>query len=192
MSRITLEKMNKKIWSFWRGFSEKDLRDDFVSSHLGSRLAAQIYSLRKARGMTQAELAMATGTKQSGISRLEESCEAATLSTLKKLASAFDVALIVRFVPYSVLLRSAIDPADCEKDIPSYAEDSLPVAMPAAPSSLTLTYTDRDKTRWSVIQVGHHSSPTVSRALHVSASSDASFYVPPTLDTRVDQHESLH
>jgi len=47
-----------------------------------------------------------TGIKQQAISRLENpSYGKATLTTLKKIAAAFDVGLLVEFVPFSQLIK---------------------------------------------------------------------------------------
>jgi transcriptional regulator with XRE-family HTH domain len=63
-------------------------------------------STREARHWTQTDLAKEVGMAQSRISLLEDpSYEKFSLTTLKRLASAFDVALIVRFVPFSELAQ---------------------------------------------------------------------------------------
>jgi transcriptional regulator with XRE-family HTH domain len=52
--------------------------------------------------MTQAELARATGMSQNNLSRLENpEYGKHTISSLKRIANALDVALVVRFVPFS-------------------------------------------------------------------------------------------
>jgi transcriptional regulator with XRE-family HTH domain len=52
--------------------------------------------------LTQANLAHATGMSQNNISRLEdETYGKHTLSSLKRIAQALDVALVVRLVPFS-------------------------------------------------------------------------------------------
>jgi transcriptional regulator with XRE-family HTH domain len=86
----------------WRALTERSYRDTAVDSHIGTNLAAQIYALREALGWTQAELADRAGMAQARISVMENpSYEQFTLSTLKRLRAAFDVALIVRFVPFT-------------------------------------------------------------------------------------------
>jgi transcriptional regulator with XRE-family HTH domain len=58
--------------------------------------------MRNERGWTQRELGDLAGVRQNWISHLESPDYGSfNLSTLKKLAFAFDVALIVRFVPFS-------------------------------------------------------------------------------------------
>ena len=73
-----------------------------MSKHLSESIAAQINATRKARGWTQSDLAKKSGMAQNRISVLEDNdYENTSLTTLKRLASAFDVALVVRFVPFS-------------------------------------------------------------------------------------------
>jgi transcriptional regulator with XRE-family HTH domain len=79
-------------------------RARFVESHLDKKLALQIRSLRG--DLSQEEMEQKTGIKQQAISRLENPYYGkATLSTLKKIASANDVGLLVEFVPYSELIN---------------------------------------------------------------------------------------
>ena len=60
--------------------------------------------MREARGWSQAELGRRVGMRQETICLLENpSYGRFTLRTLKRLASAFDVALIVRFAPFGEL-----------------------------------------------------------------------------------------
>jgi transcriptional regulator with XRE-family HTH domain len=84
----------------------KEYRDAFVSAHIDTGIPFQVRVLREHRGFTQKELAERAGMKQERISAIENPNykNAFTLSTLKRLASAFDIALIVRFAPISQLV----------------------------------------------------------------------------------------
>jgi transcriptional regulator with XRE-family HTH domain len=84
----------------------KEYRDAFVSAHIDTGIPFQLRALREQRGLTQKELAERSGMKQERISAIENPNykNAFTLSTLKRLASAFDIALIVRFAPISQLV----------------------------------------------------------------------------------------
>jgi transcriptional regulator with XRE-family HTH domain len=84
----------------------KEYRDAFVSAHIDTGIPFQVRALREHRGLTQKELAERAGMKQERISAIENPNykNAFTLSTLKRLASAFDIALIVRFAPISQLV----------------------------------------------------------------------------------------
>ena len=93
----------KNLWSRLRRGLEARTR--FVESHLGKNLAFQIRILRDQAGWSQEELARRVGMNQNAISRLENPTYGkATLTTLKRIASAFDVALVVRFVSFGQLI----------------------------------------------------------------------------------------
>lgn len=82
-----------------------DARTRFVESHLSKGLAFQLRSLRDRESWSQQQLAAKVGMTQNAISRLENpNYGKATLTTLKRIAAAFDVALVVRFEPFSRLV----------------------------------------------------------------------------------------
>jgi transcriptional regulator with XRE-family HTH domain len=85
----------------------KEYRDAFVSAHIDTGIPFQLRALREHRGLTQNKLAELVGMKQERISAIENPNykNTFTLSTLKRLASAFNIALIVRFVPISELVK---------------------------------------------------------------------------------------
>jgi len=86
--------------------SSKEYRDAFVEEHIDTGVPFQIHTLREQRIWTQKDLGIHAGMAQETISRLEDpSYGKLTLKTLKRLASAFDVALMVRFVPFSELVE---------------------------------------------------------------------------------------
>jgi transcriptional regulator with XRE-family HTH domain len=83
----------------------KEYRDAFVASQLRIGLPMQCRALRESRELTQPQLAEAAGMSQPRISEIERPGERKpNLDTLLRLASAFDVALQVRFVPFSKLI----------------------------------------------------------------------------------------
>lgn len=57
-------------------------------------LALNVYTLRKQRGLSQAELAELVGTKQPNISDIETADANPTLETLGKLAAALEVTVV--------------------------------------------------------------------------------------------------
>ena len=83
---------------------DKDFRDHFTADQVYELLAIQVRQLREKRQWTQAELGTRAGMQQVQVSRVENpDYKGARLTTLSKLAHAFDVALIVRFAPFSEL-----------------------------------------------------------------------------------------
>lgn len=116
----------EKIKAIWRRlFRGKAYRDAYASKIIGNRLSSQIHSMREGKNWNQSELAERAGMRQSRISKLEHSCEDVSLNTLKRIASAFDVALMVKFVPFGELvMESATRNSDVE--IASFDQDRDP------------------------------------------------------------------
>ena len=82
----------------------KEARARLVSSYIDKGIAYQIRAIRDHQELSQEELAEMVGMNQNAISRLESPWYGkATIRTLKRLAAAFDVALVIRFVPFSKL-----------------------------------------------------------------------------------------
>lgn len=92
-------------------FADKQYRDDYAAAFVVRGMAFQIREMRKARGWTQRQLAERAGMIQETITALEnpDREHGYTTTTLLRLASAFDVALIVRFAPFETLANGAGD-----------------------------------------------------------------------------------
>ncbi|HZF30402.1 MAG TPA: helix-turn-helix transcriptional regulator [Gammaproteobacteria bacterium] len=102
----------------------KEYREAFVESEINIGIPFQIKAMREAREWTQKELGSRSAKQQSVISQLETPGYGnLTLSTLKKLAAAFDVALMVRFVSFRELVSRAAHLSDSDMKIPSYGVD---------------------------------------------------------------------
>lgn len=87
-----------------------EYRHAAVEAEVAHGIAWQVRVNREERGMTQAELAKAVGTKQSAVSKLEDPEGGdVRLSTLVKVAHGLDCALLVRFVSHSTLLAFTED-----------------------------------------------------------------------------------
>lgn len=83
-----------------------EARAKFVESHINKGLAYQLRAMREARGWSQEELAELVDMPQTAISRLESpDYGKPTITTLKRVAKVHDVALVVRFVPFSKLVN---------------------------------------------------------------------------------------
>ena len=117
----------------FKKLEDKEYRDAFMSSHLATNIAAQISSTREHRGWKQDELAERAGMAQSRISLIEDpSYDTFTLKTLKRLASAFDVALIVRFVSYSELVDWVVGLSPSDLTVSDFSSDSLSAELGTA------------------------------------------------------------
>jgi transcriptional regulator with XRE-family HTH domain len=86
---------------------DKHARAAYIRGKLGVLVPSQIRALRlKSALPTQKDLAKVSGIHQSRISMLETpGASNVTLETLAKLAAIFKVGLIVKFVPFSEMLR---------------------------------------------------------------------------------------
>ncbi len=81
-----------------RNFVDKEYAHAYVESFLNTSIASQIRVLRKQKKWTQKKLALKAGMEQSRISALEDvNYDQWSISTLKRLAEAFDVTLNVSF-----------------------------------------------------------------------------------------------
>ena len=120
-----MSKIMTKLKSIWSKMAEKEYRDAYVEAKLDSELAAQIFAIRNQRNWTQEDLAQQAGMAQPRIARLESSCHGVSVNTLKRLASAFDVALTIKFVPFSEVATSAAKDI-IDRPIPQYSNDATP------------------------------------------------------------------
>lgn len=107
-------------------FRERKYREGYLDAFLNTRIAAQIKAIREARRLSQAELAKRVGTTQPGISALENVHYSSwSLRTLKKLAKAFDVALVVRFESFGRALDDITAFSPESLATPSFAKDPV-------------------------------------------------------------------
>jgi transcriptional regulator with XRE-family HTH domain len=100
-------------------------RRAFLVDYVQEILAAQIRAIREHRGLTQRELGdAAEGMSQVQISRLENpDYSGATVNSLKRLAQAFDVGLIVRYVPFSEFVDWVVNQSAEKLVPPSFLEE---------------------------------------------------------------------
>lgn len=88
-------------------FHDPEARVDYAAMFLDSSIALQIKALRLQRKWSQKELAVRAGMRQSRISAMEQADYSSwSIRTLQRLAKAFDLALMVNFESFGVLLES--------------------------------------------------------------------------------------
>lgn len=120
--------------NLWKKLGSKKYRHSFVASQIGASISAQIASTRVARGWTQKELAKHAKMSQVRISVLEDpSYENFSIKTLRRLAEAFDTALVIRFAPFSEMLGWLTNVNPEHLAVTKFDEDLL-VAASSAPS----------------------------------------------------------
>ena len=107
-----------------RKFRDQEYRSSYVDSFLDSLVATQIRVLRQQRHLKQGELADLAGMKQSRISTLEDVNYASwNIRTLKRLAAALDVALVVKFESFGGILGDLNRMSREELERPSFQDD---------------------------------------------------------------------
>lgn len=118
-------------------FADREYRHHYADSFLDTFMASQLAALREARGMTQAQLGELSGMKQSQISRLEDaSYSGRSISSLKRLAKAFDLRLSVRFESFGTIVDETLNSSPEQLQRPSFAEEPV-FASPNAKLRIT-------------------------------------------------------
>ncbi len=116
--------MNSKYEQMWENLSDPDFRKQFIDEHVDVGIAFQIRSLRNRQKLTQSDLAQLLDVKQPLVSSWENpNYGKYSLKTLKDLAKAFDVGLLVRFVPFSTLVDWTIGLISDVIAPPSFSEE---------------------------------------------------------------------
>lgn len=117
--------ISKSMEKTFRRLNNRDVRKAFVESELANGLAHQIRVLRRQHGWSQQDLATKLGTSQTAVSRLEDpSYGKFSVKSLLALGDAFDVALYVRFLPFSQFLTQTWDTSEHRFLAESYTEES--------------------------------------------------------------------
>ena len=118
---MTIDKKREQIWESLR---DPEYRHQFVEEEINVGIAFQIRSLRNRQNLRQVELADRLGGKQSLVSSWENpNYGRYSLGTLKVLAKAFDVGLLVRFVPFSTLVDWTLNLTSDTIAPPSFNEE---------------------------------------------------------------------
>lgn len=104
MSFVSKKTLTKKL------LNSKKFRDAFVWEHLKRSLPFQARTMRDERGWTQEKAGEVLGKPQSVISRYESpDYGRVNVQTLLEIASGYDVGLLIKFVPFSRLVREYED-----------------------------------------------------------------------------------
>jgi transcriptional regulator with XRE-family HTH domain len=103
---------------------DKEYRHAYADENLNATIATQIKVLREQRDWKQEDLAEEAGMKQPMISRYENvNYSSWSISTLKKLAAAYDVYLDVRFRSFQTLVEIADEFGRNTLEVPPFTED---------------------------------------------------------------------
>ena len=105
-------------------FDDNEYAHAYMEDHLVTRLAAQIYALRKQRGWSQEDLAKKSGVAQERISKIEAAdFSSLTMKTLNKFSRAFDVNLMIGFDSFSNGILDVVNLKPKALEISSRSED---------------------------------------------------------------------
>jgi transcriptional regulator with XRE-family HTH domain len=118
---MTIDNKREQIWE---SLHDHEFRKQFIDEHITVGVAFQIRSLRNRQNLTQANLADRLDVKQPLVSSWENPDYGKySLGTLKELAKAFDVGLLVRFVPFSTLVDWTVNLSSDAIAPPSFSEE---------------------------------------------------------------------
>lgn len=111
---------------------DSDYRKAFIASTIRAAVPLHFRYLRKSRRLTQSQVEKTSGKAQSWISQLENSSYGKmTVQTLLDLAAVYDVALLIKPVPFSRFLREYDDFSDSALEVESFQEEYPIVEMQA-------------------------------------------------------------
>ncbi len=152
-----------------RDLQDKEARDAYVEGHVRAGVAYQIRAMRDTEGWSQRKLGQRMGSKpeaaQAAIARLENPDYGRfSVSTLLEVASAFDVALMVRFVAFGNLLRHVTDAAPSALSPVAYTHDVSAQPQRTIPREISPVFTGSKVARL-------HTVHTVSRERRVATGS---------------------
>jgi len=112
-SRQSNASLHKKL----QKLSDKDYRDGFLETDVKGGIAYQIQALREKAGLSQEAFAKKIGTKQSVVSRLENTeYGGMNVNTLLEIAKALDIGLQIRFCDYIEVIKRDISPKAMKVD----------------------------------------------------------------------------
>lgn len=117
-------------------FHDEEARRQYADELLDAALALQIKTLREQRGLTQTELAERASLGQSQISEMEQIDHSpGTVNTLRRIAAALDLALVIRFESFGQFLQevSQLDRESLERE--SYDDDPILHDVPEGPDT---------------------------------------------------------
>lgn len=134
-------------------------REAYIRASINVNLPSQIRALRLALPMTQQEFALEANMKQPRISAMEKpGATKFNIETLVRLAAAFHVGLIVRFVPMSEMISWEND----------FSQDRFTVA----PFEADIGLRDPANSDTALVNVAAGSSPSTQNEATMAAAGD--------------------
>lgn len=104
------ENLESNVGIISKLLNDPAFRDAFIFEHIKNGVAFQMNAMRDVRGWTQARLGLEAKKPRNVITRLEDpNYGQFSIQTLREIAAAFQVGLLVKFVPFSKLLEEYDD-----------------------------------------------------------------------------------
>lgn len=164
----------------------KDYRDAFVEESVKTGVAFQTRALRLSESWSQKELGKKAGKPQNVISRIEDPDYGNfTIRTLLDLASAFDVALLVKFVSFGQLMQQLKDVSPEALAVPNFKkeQDMLGAAFKGTDHALNAGFLEAERTNRLLLEPTELGvAPTTGAAASVSTSGQRNYL---TADWRI-------
>lgn len=114
-------------------FADKEYRESYAEDYLNTTIATQLRVIREQRGLTQAQLADAVGTKQTAISRIENVNNVArNIGTLEAIAFELGCRLKVTFETFGSLIEESLHFSREALQRPSFEEDPVLLGIASA------------------------------------------------------------
>ena len=137
--------MKSKWEQMWESLKDREYRRQFIDEHVNVGIAFQIRSLRNRQNKKQLELAEMLHVRQPQVCAWENpNYGNYSLNTLKALAKAFDVGLLVRFVPFRALVDWEVTLTPDMIAPPNFAEENKTyVAVQVSTSSVPAESKDK-------------------------------------------------
>jgi transcriptional regulator with XRE-family HTH domain len=116
--------LNNKKQKLVRKLTNKEYRDAWVDESVKTVVPYQIQAMRNQRGWSQTLLGEKAGMLPNAVSRLE-SIDYGNLSvnTLLRIAHGFDCGLLVKFVPFSRLVREFEDVSPSALEVDNFDDN---------------------------------------------------------------------
>lgn len=129
-----------------RKLQNKAYRDAYVDERVKTLVPIQVSTLRIKAEKTQGQLAKLANTKQSAISRLEDpNYGNLSINTLLNIAHALDVALLIKFVPFSRILKEFEDLSPEALSVKNFEEEEKELESWASTESVNPSRGKNDK-----------------------------------------------
>lgn len=132
---MVLDKLDKER-QILNSLHNKEYREELAIEHVNTTLAIQVRKMRENHQWKQSDLAARLDKHQETVSQWENPDYGRhSMTSLKALAAAFDVALLVKFMPFSELVQDMVNLSEARLSPPSFREEQYYASASAAVTS---------------------------------------------------------